>query len=374
MPCSPGKDRGQPQRPPPLSTGPRTDAGKSISRRNGLKHGLTGKGIVLPEEDAEEVGTGVGLRSLVGRGAAPPTAGVELELVKRVALMTVRLDRSAEHEARATAHRMRGAVVEFDDARLAEVEHLYSWIASEPETNARRLRASPEGLVRLADLGNGGPPGRQIDPDPRGYRWDFGHADHLHHLMGLRQMDLPASRARALSEAVNGRFQYLDAGDGAGLEGDDRRRWAINELAFLIEAEIDSLKAMLEGFDREALELDRAEAPARAMFDGSKEGVLARKYEAASERALYRALRELREIRAEPPRVDCAQKEVVSEKQVASESTEELGSCSPDPLGEEDSAPDADPTPSIDPSAAPRRRPDPEKSARKGRRRGKGRG
>ena len=33
------------------STGPRTDGGKSISRRNALKHGLSGAGIVLPAEE-----------------------------------------------------------------------------------------------------------------------------------------------------------------------------------------------------------------------------------------------------------------------------------------------------------------------------------
>jgi hypothetical protein len=37
-----------------LSTGPRTDAGKAISSRNALKHGLTAKTVLLPDEDAVE--------------------------------------------------------------------------------------------------------------------------------------------------------------------------------------------------------------------------------------------------------------------------------------------------------------------------------
>jgi hypothetical protein len=367
MPCSPAQLQANRRNAALFSTGPRTESGKAASRRNGLKHGLTGQGIVLPEEDAEEVDR----RFKALEEELRPTAGIERELVKRVALMTVRLDRSAEHEARSLAHRMRVAVAEFDDARLAEAEHLYSWIAGEPETNARRLRGSPEGLARLIRAMEGL---RDDLSNPGGYRWDFGHADHLHHLMGRRQMDLPASRARVLSEAVAGRFQHLDQGDGAGLEGDDRRRWAINELAELIEAEVASLRARLEGFDLEELKRDRAEAPARAMFDESKEAVLARKYEAASERSLYRALRELREIRAEPPRVEDATVEVVIGTEVAPESSEDLGSCSPEPVGDDDSGVDADPTPPSDPSEAPRRRQDPEKLARKGRRRGKGRG
>ncbi len=359
MPCSPAQLQAN-RRNAALSTGPRTTEGKAASRRNGLKHGLTGRGIVLPEEDAAEVDR----RFEALDEELRPTAGIERELVKRVALMTVRLDRSAEHEAKVLAQRTRAAVSEFDDARLAEVEHLYSWIAKEPETNARRLRATPEGLSRLIAAMEGL---RDDLSRPQGYRWDFGHADHLHHLMGRRQMDLPVSRERALSEAVNGRFLYLEAGDGAGLEGDDRRGWAINELAFLIEAEIAALKARLDGFDREALERDRAEAPGRALFDSSKDAVLARKYEAASERSLYRALRELREIRAEPPRAE----EVVVEGEVTPESPEELGSCSPEPIGDEGSKVDADPTPPIEAPPVPRRRPDPEKLARKARNRGR---
>ena len=33
------------------STGPRTDAGKSRTRLNGLRHGLTGQTVVMPYED-----------------------------------------------------------------------------------------------------------------------------------------------------------------------------------------------------------------------------------------------------------------------------------------------------------------------------------
>src|SRR5256885_551006 len=38
-----------------LSTGPKTDEGKARSRRNALKHGLTGEGVALPDEAAAEV-------------------------------------------------------------------------------------------------------------------------------------------------------------------------------------------------------------------------------------------------------------------------------------------------------------------------------
>jgi hypothetical protein len=37
------------------SSGPKTPEGKEKSRQNALKHGLTGEGIVLNDEDAAEV-------------------------------------------------------------------------------------------------------------------------------------------------------------------------------------------------------------------------------------------------------------------------------------------------------------------------------
>ena len=37
------------------SSGPKTEEGKLASRRNSLKHGLTGSGIVLADADAAEV-------------------------------------------------------------------------------------------------------------------------------------------------------------------------------------------------------------------------------------------------------------------------------------------------------------------------------
>ena len=349
MACSPAQLEAN-RRNGALSRGPLNSNTKAVSRRNSLKHGLTGAGIVLPEEDAQEVER----RLVAMEEELRPTGGVERELVKRVALMTVRLDRSAEHEAKAISHRMRHAVADFDEARLAESEHLLAWIANAPETNARRLRATPEGLAKLieaiealrADLAH-----------PSGFRWAFEHCDRLHHLTGRRYTDVPITRIRALTEAVHGRFQHLEERDGGGLGGDDRRRWAIAELVGLMDAEVADLKARLEGFDRAAIEQDRVEASGRAMFDDSKGAILARKYEAASERALYKALRELRDLRADSAQV------VVGEEVVVEESGE-LGSFPPEPHGEDNPEVDADPTNS-------KRRPDLEKLARKGRRKPK---
>ena len=52
-----------------------------------------------------------------------------------------------------------------------------------------------------------------------------------------------------------------------------------------------------EGVDEEEAARLRSEVGRRAMFDPSKEATLARKYEAAAERAFFRCLKELRQMR-----------------------------------------------------------------------------
>ena len=289
---------------------------------NATTHALTGAGIAIPTEDVEEVER----RFATLEAEMRPGSEMARQLVSRVALMTLRLDRSAEHEAKAIAHRMRQAAAEFDADRLAEVDRLMAWIAAEPVTNARRLRRMPEGVDRLiaaieglrADLAKVG-----------GYKWGYEHSEQLHHLLGLRSAELPVSRVRALTDAIAGNFRHLDSADGEGLEMDARRTWAIAELVYLMDDEIAALGKLREGMDLEGIELDRSEAAARAMFDPSKEAILARKYEAANERAMYRALREFREIRAE----------------VQAESTvpAELGSFLPEPAADDIETADVDP-------------------------------
>jgi len=305
------------------STGPKTPEGKASSRRNSLKHGLTGEGIVLPHEDVEAID----LRFATLEAELKPGNELARGLVQRIALLMLKLERSAQHEAKAIAHRMRKATAEFDDARLASMENYYSWIAAEPSTNARRLRMSVEGIDRLlsvledlrADLAH-----------PEGHRWDWQRCEQLHHMLGLRPCDVPFSRARVLSDAIEGNFRHLNQEDGGDLEINARKQWAEGALVDLIDGEIGKLRALRENFDHEGLELDRAEAVQRAIFDASPAAVLARKYESASERGLYRAIKELRELQDIPS-------QVFELQTLAAETPDEMGSSLPvDPEPEQE--------------------------------------
>jgi hypothetical protein len=134
--------------------------------------------------------------------------------------------------------------------------------------------------------------------------WDWKHCDRFHHLMGLRRNAVPYTRSRGLTDAIAGNFEWLQPEEGAGLGVGDRQIWAAEQMIAIIEGQIEALRELRENFDTSAIDLDRAEAPQRALFDASPAAVLARKYEAATERGLYRAIREFHAAQGLTPQID----------------------------------------------------------------------
>ena len=282
MPCS-AKQRESNQKNAAKSTGPTTEEGKARSRANSLKHGLTGAGVVLASEDGPEMAR---RRESLEADLAPKNE-LARRYLARAAFLDIRLERSARHEAKAIDYRMRQAEAAFDDERIAKVETALSWIAAEPATHARRLRGSLEGIARLIEKLEG------LKKDllrPYGIVWNYQHCESIHHLMGQRRGDIPFTRARCLGEAIYGTMDLLNPDDAPDLPLRERKIWAADRLVELIDIELAKLEALKATIDVEAIALDREEAPIRAMFDTSKEAILARKYEAAAERAYYRAM------------------------------------------------------------------------------------
>jgi hypothetical protein len=106
-----------------LSTGPRTPEGKERSRANALKHGLTGAGIVLPNEDAAEVE-----RKLAAyQEELRPSSELGRDLARRAAVCSVRMDRGVSRETAALSERVRQAEADFvapeglDEATVAQL-------------------------------------------------------------------------------------------------------------------------------------------------------------------------------------------------------------------------------------------------------------
>src|SRR3981189_3243648 len=77
------------------SCGPTSQLGKDVSKRNALKHGLAGAGIVLPEDEAETV------RERFPDWAREDRPKTEAQrwLVEVMVINSVRLDRCMDHES-----------------------------------------------------------------------------------------------------------------------------------------------------------------------------------------------------------------------------------------------------------------------------------
>ena len=246
-----------------LSSGPKTDEGKEASRRNALKHGLTGAGVVIPGEDAEEVAhraAGLGDELAPGGGFM---AGI---LIRRLAALSVRAERSVRHENAVTADRVRGAALAFDEGRHAEADGLFATLNQAPAANHRRLLQMPEGVDRL--------------------------------MGGLKNLEVTIARLEpgaALDPGLAPRLALLSGQEPVFAPG-----WTTAaDLSEAIVAEVFRLETHRLSLDLDDLAESRAEAGERALLDAGPEASRLRSYEAATERSIFRLVRDLGTLRAE---------------------------------------------------------------------------
>jgi hypothetical protein len=288
MPSSPERIASN-RRNSSYSCGPKSIEGKIRSSKNAFKHGLTGEGVALPTEDTVEIERRFG--TLVDE--LKPSTEAGRILLHRFSFLSVRLDRCERHETTVLSKRVRDAIDEFDDQRMADIELHASRISSDPMTSSRRLQTTPEGIDWLVAYwlelrGDLMVEDRVV--------WTWNHWDRAESLMGNPEGNLRVSRTRALTEAVSGFFLNLGPEDGAGLDDAARTLWAKGEIASSIDAEVARLQEVRISLDPDSIERDRLEAPDRALFDPSREMILARKYEGATDRAMYKALKEFKEV------------------------------------------------------------------------------
>jgi hypothetical protein len=306
-----------------LSKGPISPEGKEKSRRNGLKHGLTGQGIVVAEEDRDAIE----LRNEGLQQELAPQSLMGSILVGQMATLSVRMERGATQESAALATRVLHAPEAFDRERVDQAKTLYGGLAADPKTVLRELRKSPEGVDLLLAAWN------DLREDPTRDRrpfWTPSHLVRMTNLMGRRSEDARESRIGDLSQAVGRNFFALEAHDGAGLNEADRMTWAMGKLVERIDEEIAGLKAHRESLDHATIKLDRQGAADRALFDPSREATLARRYESEARRGFFKALKEFRQVEAEAADQTESAPEAApspSQSREATRSSSRLGSC-----------------------------------------------
>ena len=127
------------------STGPRSPQGKENSRRNALKHGLTGEGVALTNEDAAEVE-----RVFVDLEAElRPSGTMGRLLVRRIATNAVRMERCVLQETAALSGRVIQAEADAEASGLGEPEQAEAgrramFDPSKEATLARKYEAAAE--------------------------------------------------------------------------------------------------------------------------------------------------------------------------------------------------------------------------------------
>ena len=266
------------------STGPRSEAGKARSRANALKHGLTGAGVVVADEDAAMVDEQLGL--VLEEFA--PTTFLGHHLARRAALLAVRERKAIAHQSARLDARRRHAARDRD----ARLDALIEAIETNPKAIRRELLKSPEGVDRLLaglellldDLAAAAP------------CWSPAHHRRLDALFGFRLLDLPWSRPTRFSKALLGDYAAIGDAEVGDLAEEERDAWATLRLVEAIDAEVRHLVAARAAIDRDALEADRLAALADLAYEPDPVTDRAHRYELQASRDLSRTLVDLRRV------------------------------------------------------------------------------
>ena len=237
------------------STGPRSEAGKLQSRRNSLQHGLAGAGMVLlPADEAKLLE-----RRSSWSEVLKPVDEVEVFLVERAVLHSVKLDRLSTVESALACESVERADREYEANSLANIERVEAQVRDwERVEGELQLRGT---LIREA-------------------------LDVLYRLLGIEGPEDPRrSDILALVRAASNQSGGVD---------ESAREQARATLADLIGARLDERRrALARLFDDLQDPRGRALARASASLDVGPIGQLAHRYAKAEELGLTRLLDQL---------------------------------------------------------------------------------
>ena len=272
------------------SSGPKTQAGKAASSRNSLKHGLTGAGLALPDEDKAELDAAFQRHF----DEMKPTTQAGLALVFKIALCTLRLDRFAVAENAVLSQRVIDAGFAFDDAQVARRNEAKAKLQEDPETQLNILSRFQSGVHWVIEAWGALACALETGKLKNWRQPQFA----LFEALSGRSMEFPSyydSTFYAL--AAMGDEGALENPDLEGKSPAERCQSARDKLIAICEAELLRWDAMLESASA-ATAVARANAIQASRYDGSKEGLLMKKYEAATTRELTKARKEFAEVEA----------------------------------------------------------------------------
>ena len=124
------------------STGPKTDEGKDASRRNAVKHGLAGAGVILPGDDEAAIET----RKAEWRPHYLVETPEEIFLFEQMVTSAVRLDRCRLEEIQIRLTESQHAALSWDDDRHDEAAEIAGKLSKKPVQVSRRLQRTRQGV------------------------------------------------------------------------------------------------------------------------------------------------------------------------------------------------------------------------------------
>ncbi|HEY2158094.1 MAG TPA: hypothetical protein VGH33_20870, partial [Isosphaeraceae bacterium] len=204
------------------STGPKTPPGKAMSCRNSLKHGLSGRGVVLPEAEEQEVARRVDEWRESYAVRLPHEEFALREMVRE----SVRIERCNADDVALRARMVDRAKTCWDDDRRIAAAELVRTIHGRPSLVVRKLEMSPQGcdwlIERWSALAFAIESGRE---------WEDEHCTLASDLLGV-------------DPELRDGHSALDLADKDLAFGYGRSRHRL----IVIRREIDCLKARREGF------------------------------------------------------------------------------------------------------------------------------
>ncbi len=213
------------------STGPKTPPGKAMSCRNSVKHGLSGRGIVLPEAEEEAVAE----RLVEWRQSYEARLPHEEFALRELVRESVRIERCNADDVSLRARMVDRAKTAWDDDRRVAAEELGKGLHSRPSLVSRKLQMSPQGCDWLIERWQS----LALVIESRA-EWDDGHQDLARDLLGIapelrggpspldlapNKVDIGYSPARHRLTMIRAEIDRLRArrdGFVAGLDADDR--------------------------------------------------------------------------------------------------------------------------------------------------------
>jgi hypothetical protein len=257
-----------------LSTGPISDEGKRIVARNGITHGLSGSGLLMPEAEAARANACE--RGLVE--SQKPTREEERLLIRQIAVASVRAEQARALQVEYRQAQRERAEVAWASDRREEVLALSQQIGREPERTVQRLMATKHGaewlrfrwgaLVSVLEItGEWDDAQRCLAQDllglPLELRSGLVPIEHADPDEAKRiRLNLANGQIRSLSDMIQGHLRDLDLADCAracrGVENVKAR-----ELTLLRRYERDAQRR----FEWAWAELNRLKREARAAIE-----------------------------------------------------------------------------------------------------------